>query len=273
MMKIDRLTKISKLIQFNPDVIDVIASINLNFNKLKNPFLRKILAPRVSIENAAKIGGVSIEEFVKKIETLGFIYEKTTNEDKTDISENMNNSFEIENQHIIELDVRPDLAKGKDPFSIILNAIDNLKENEILKLINTFKPVPIINVLKQKGFNAKIENPSTGLYYVYFKRTLLDKSTENEVVESEMGARGNFEEVFAFFGENYHEIDVRDLEMPQPMVQILENLHDLPANYCLYVHHKKIPQFLLPQLKERNFVFQSKEIDEDNIKMLIYKNK
>jgi len=271
-MDITPKTRISKLIKFNPDVINAIASINQNFKKLKNPVLRKLLAPRVTIENAAKIGGVSVSDFIKNLIPLGFVYNEEAVEN-IENDENMSNTFDIIDQTIIELDVRPDLEQGNDPFGKIMEAIDKIGEGEILKLVNSFEPVPIINAIKQKGFTEMVENPSTGLFFVYFKRTSADNSDKNDEVAYNESLKGDFEEVYASFGGNCIELDVRDLEMPQPMVQILSKLNELPDNYCLYVHHKKIPQFLLPQLKERNYAFLTKEIDHGNVKMIIYKGR
>ena len=271
-MEITSKTKISKLIEFNYEVIDVIASINSNFKKLKNPVLRKLLAPRVTIENASKIGGVSIEYFMQKLEPLGFIW--IDREENNQIkNEDMSENFEVKNERIVELDVRPDLAQGNDPFGKIMAAIATIKDNEILKITNTFEPFPIINVLKQKGFISRVENPSNGLYYIYFKKVTVDTSSEKDELAYAESLKGDFDDVFASFGNLTIEMDVKHLEMPQPMVQILEKLKEIPEGNCLYVHHKKVPQFLLPQLKERGYVYLTKEIDEDNVKMLIYKDK
>ena len=67
-MVVNRKTRISTLIAEDSKVIDTIASINKHFNKLKNPVLRRVLAPRVTIEDASKIGGVTINVFLNKRE-------------------------------------------------------------------------------------------------------------------------------------------------------------------------------------------------------------
>lgn len=67
------------------------------------------------------------------------------------------------------------------------------------------------------------------------------------------------------------EIDVRDLEMPLPMVTILKELEEMGENEALYVHHKKVPQYLLPELAERNFRTWAAEVDDQNVKLLIHK--
>jgi hypothetical protein len=55
------------------------------------------------------------------------------------------------------------------------------------------------------------------------------------------------------------------------MVTILKELEDLKENDALYVHHKKVPQYLLPELAERNFTTWITEVDENNVKLLIHK--
>ena len=71
-MYINENTKISVLINYNPKSVDAIVSISNNFDKLKIPILRKVLASRVSIKQAAKIGGSSVDEFYNKLIPLGF---------------------------------------------------------------------------------------------------------------------------------------------------------------------------------------------------------
>ena len=179
--------------------------------------------------------------------------------------------FDLENDKITVLDVREGLSKGIDPFGEIMKTINDFSDGEVLKIVNTFEPAPIINVLKQKGFISKVEHISEKEIHTYLKKVVEDKSDELNKKAMNESKTNDLDSVLASFKEKIKEIDVRDLEMPQPMVSILEELANLPDDHCLYVHHKKIPQFLLPQLDERNYVYLSKEIDVDNTKMLIFK--
>ena len=67
-------------------------------------------------------------------------------------------------------------------------------------------------------------------------------------------------------------VDVRNLEMPLPMHTILEALDVLSSDKALFVYHKRIPVFLLPELEERNFSTRIKEISEAEVQLLIYKD-
>ena len=59
--------------------------------------------------------------------------------------------------------------------------------------------------------------------------------------------------------------------MPMPMVTILEAIEGLEEGHALYVHHKRLPQYLLPELKKREFDYKKQEVDADNMKLIIYR--
>ena len=270
-MKISRETKISSILKANKQALDVIAEINPHFRKLRNPILRKVLAARVDIQTAAKIGGVDVQIFFNKLSEIGFeIVEKeqVVNDENIKTTEIM---IDTEKDNIILLDVREDLENGIDPFKEIMSTIKDFKQGDVLKIINTFVPSPIINVLKQKGYESKVEHISEKEIHTYLKKVSEDKSLDLNEKAKEKAATDQLDLVLATFKEKFKEMDVRDLEMPEPMVKILEELKNVPEDYALYVHHKKVPQFLLPQLDERGYVYLTKEINQDNTKMLIFK--
>jgi uncharacterized protein (DUF2249 family) len=74
------------------------------------------------------------------------------------------------------------------------------------------------------------------------------------------------------FGDHIQKVDVRHLEMPQPMHTILEALDHLSSGTALYVYHKRIPVFLLPELVQRGFDYRIKEIKDGEVHLLIFEN-
>lgn len=240
---------------------------------MKNPILRRVLAPRVTIVDAAKVGGVALEVLVTKLETIGFEFEsdlkdipnKTTQKISKEMASQLKNI-----KNLVTLDVRPTLDSGVDPFKIIMEAVKKLKDEETLQIINSFEPIPLIRKLKSKGFKSWIERPDEGVVHTFFKKDT-SKWVDNEIEEVVKKNKKDFDEQLAFFDGNYKTIDVRQLEMPEPMVQILKEIETLNEGQALYVEHKKIPQFLLPELEQRNFEILFKEIDCNHTKLLIYK--
>jgi hypothetical protein len=66
-------------------------------------------------------------------------------------------------------------------------------------------------------------------------------------------------------------LDVRQLEMPKPMLAILEQTRNLVAGSTLFVYHKKIPVYLLPEMEKQGLTYAFKAIDPGDVHMLIYK--
>src|SRR5690606_37400619 len=141
---------------------------------------------------------------------------------------------EIENKHtplssisseIIDFDVRPILAEEKDPLKLILQKVTALKENQILRIINDFEPIPLINLLVKKGFKHQTERLDDQTVITSFARIANIKS-EEFIQEKQVFASENedeFEQKLNSFSENkLHIIDVRELEMPLPMTNILK---------------------------------------------------
>ncbi|HIP49734.1 MAG TPA: DUF2249 domain-containing protein [Lutibacter sp.] len=265
-MQVTRNTKISRILRENKLAVETISSINPHFKKLNNPVLRRVMAPRVTVKDAAKIGKVSINEFLQKLENIGFdvIFEEQTLETSSKTTKT-----EIEPSQIVVLDVRPTIESGADPFKEIMAGVKEMKESETLKVINVFEPIPLITILKEKGYKSWTNEVSANEYHTFFEKET--PISHQEIVADMPISEGSFEEKLVSFGGNIREIDVRLLEMPEPMVNILKEIETLADDYVLLVNHKKVPQFLLPELKSRGYIWIHKEIEPGLTQLLVFK--
>lgn len=173
------------------------------------------------------------------------------------------------NASLVSFDVRSILKNGEDPFKKIMHKVELLEVGQTLEIINTFEPIPLINVLKSKGYSTNVVRQDD-LVITYFKKETKEKVEEESDIDSK---EQNFDEVYKLYVGKLEYVDVRFLEMPEPMTTILEKLEKLPKDYGLLVDHKKVPQFLLPQLEERDFDIFFNEIEENYIQLLIRKRK
>ena len=171
-------------------------------------------------------------------------------------------------EQLVQLDVRPVLAGGPDPFQLIMGKINELEVGQVLEIINTFTPAPLITVLKRQGFSAYTEMVNDQLVHTYFFK---DPATTTPVASANESIRSHWDEVNARFADNLVFADVRGLEMPEPMIHILDALDRLPDDKALFVYHKKLPVFLLPELKERQFDYRVNEIAPGEVHLLIFR--
>jgi uncharacterized protein (DUF2249 family) len=53
-----------------------------------------------------------------------------------------------------------------EPFGDIVAALEDLSDDESLLLINGFEPVPLYDVLEDRGFDYETTNPDSGEWHV-----------------------------------------------------------------------------------------------------------
>ena len=264
MITVNPDTKISDLIKANPDVIDAIASINPLFRKLKNPVLRRVLASRVTIAEAVKIGKSSLVIFAAKLRPLGFNLPHSAN-DVNDMPVEVRPAV-AEVVYEALLDVRETIKENKDPFQDIIKVLLKLRKGGTLLLVNSFVPFPLIKILERKGYGIIVIHPAEGVVHTYITKAT-DEPVQDEV---NFVSEAEFDKIEDIYRNNLVVTDVRQMPMPEPMRHILGKLHDLHAGHALFVYHKKIPMFLLPELAAMRYKYVFKE-KPDAVLMIIYK--
>lgn len=271
MIPINANTKIASLIKQHPDALETIVSISPKFTKLRNPILRKVIAGRTSIAMASRIGGCSVEDFLNRLQPLGFETDTTAVAienavENIPVPDFMKN---IQADKITELDVRPVIETGKDPLTFILQKVKTLEPGSVLKIINSFEPTPLIHLLCKQGFESYAEVISDELVNTYFYKKTDKPILFEDIVTADSAG---WDDILSRFAGKTESIDVREMEMPLPMHTILEALNSLPVDKALFVYHKRIPVFLLPELEEMQFSYRIKEIRDGEVHLLIYKD-
>jgi uncharacterized protein (DUF2249 family) len=142
-------------------------------------------------------------------------------------------------------DVRPVLAGGEDPFTVLMERADTVEFGEVLVVDAPFNPSPLRRVLGSQGFSSFAQRLSEGHWRVFFRRDGGgDWAAEADIVT---------EGALSWREDDGIHIDVRKLQPPQPMVAILSLIDGLPAPETLIVHHDRMPSFLIPELAERGW--------------------
>lgn len=261
-------TRISAILKNCPQALEAIISISPAFEKLRNPVLRKLLAGRVTIKDAAKIGKCSAQNFFNVLLPLGLRFEGFGGEAKGD--KLIYSSFPGERKKAaVVIDIRRDLAAGNDPLDKIIEALNGLEETELLCIVNTFEPLPLLRIIGKRGFSFEVTIDKQDNVETWIGR-------ENAVIlgagaKINMLRQSSFEGRISFFFERLQLLDVRKLEMPGPMMQILAALENLPAGHALLVNHRKIPLLLFAELQENGFLCDVCEISAGNVQLLFYR--
>lgn len=142
--------------------------------------------------------------------------------------------------HFRELDVRPLLREGGDPFQAIMSAVSSLSPGEGLKLFATFRPQPLLSVMAQRGFGHEVLEIDGGDFEVRFTPEETGLVVSGEAVSPEV------------WPDPAVELDLTDLPPPEPMVRILATLEKMSEGEVLFALLAREPLFLYPELAVRN---------------------
>lgn len=272
-MTITPQTRISEIVKQKKESIGVIASLAKPLEKLRNPILRKVMASRVTLADAARMGGCRLSDMVHALEKLGFTYLGSTKGDEEQM-EKPKWLIDASENKVVWFDARPVLNKGQDPLKEILAAFRKVKPDELFAIITGFVPVPLIGLLKQKqGVDAYVDKVAPFLYHTYFH---ISKSVENRTSTSAtegpvMHDKESFVAMKKRFSDGHIQfLDVRHLEMPLPMQTILAALPNLPAGKALHVQHKRIPVYLLEEMASMNYAVHIYQAAEGEVELLIF---
>ena len=156
----------------------------------------------------------------------------------------------------VQLDVRQDIRRGKEPFARIMAAVTALGPDQVLELRAPFEPIPLYDVLGRRGFAHWTEPRAVDDWSVWFYRTGTPLTERCRAATPGAGERV---------------LDVRGLEPPQPMVRVLEEIDRLAPGTRLEVHHDRRPLFLYPQLEDRGFRHETDEPTVGLVRIRIWK--
>jgi TusA-related sulfurtransferase len=142
----------------------------------------------------------------------------------------------------LDVDVRPTLRAGGEPFGEIMAAVNTLPPGRGLRLLATFKPVPLFHVLGSKGFTHEEREIGGGDWEVLFS------PAGSSDVEAAPAAADRSADSWP---EPVREMDNRDLDPPEPMVRILAATEEMQPGEVLSALLCREPMFLLPELAKR----------------------
>ena len=270
LMKISANTKIAALLKHNMASLDAIIAIDRKFEKLKNPVLRRLMAGRTSIAQAAKIGNVPVRDFFAALVPLGFEPDETEPIRMNNNKGGARPAFfqNLAADKIVSLDVRPLLEKNDDPLQLIMKTIHALPKPHVLKLINSFEPTPLVALLEKKGYISYSEWIDANTVHTYFG---LANGNAEPVAIADIESPRDWDGLLEKFQGHMKSIDVRHLKMPMPMHTILEELDLLEDGQALYVYHKRVPVYLIDELKSKKYEYSFKEIGPGEVHLLFWK--
>lgn len=158
-MDINLHIKVSDLLDEYPQLENTLLELSPAFSKLRNPILRRTVAKVTTLQQAAKVAGISPILLLETLRQAAGLPIDGSNE-SIDIENEQKDKPEWfdETNITIRFDARPIIESGENPMQEIIRLSKELQNNQIMELTAPFKPVPIMDLLKSKGFEVWYNN-------------------------------------------------------------------------------------------------------------------
>lgn len=163
-----------------------------------------------------------------------------------------------------DLDVRPLLREGGEPFGAIMEAVAALAPGQSLRLLATFKPVPLFQLLGKRGFEPSAREIGGGDWEVIFTPVVQSVQSTGELKEP-IGTVATDDA----WPEPITELDNRDLDPPEPMVRTLEGVEALLPGQTLAALLPREPLFLFEELEARGYRWRGAFEPEGHYRVMI----
>ncbi|MGD9049902.1 MAG: DUF1858 domain-containing protein [Anaerolineae bacterium] len=161
-------TKVAELIDAYPQLEQVLIDYVPAFEKLKNPVLRKTVARITTLQQAAAIGGVNVEDLINHLR-------KEVGQDRfSGAAESAYTTVQpgwySETRVVAELDARSMLAEGEQPVNQVIADLNALAPGDIYKLVAPFMPAPLVDKASSLGVSHWITEKDNQELIIYFCR-------------------------------------------------------------------------------------------------------
>ncbi len=159
-------TKVLQLIETYPHLEDVLIEYAPAFKKLKNPILRKTVARIATLQQAASVGNIKVEDLINRLrkEVGQDLYAGTSSVEYTTQKPDWFNESLIDSQ----FDAKQMLAQGEQPVNQVIADLNAMKKGKIYKLIAPFLPAPLIDKatsLKIQHWVEKCDEEEVNVYF------------------------------------------------------------------------------------------------------------
>jgi len=167
-------TKVSQLIETYPQLEDVLIEYAPAFKKLKNPVLRKTIARITTLQQAAAIGNVKVEDMINRLrKEVGQDNRKEVGQDKVTDSTVSGYNYSkpewfSEDNIVTEFSAVEMLARGEHPVNQVMADLNNMDQGKIYKLITPFLPAPLIDKATSLNCRHWIDKTSESEFDIYF---------------------------------------------------------------------------------------------------------
>jgi hypothetical protein len=160
----------------------------------------------------------------------------------------------------VTIDVRSLIATGGCPFRQVMGTVARVPVGGGLVIEAPFNPLPLRRVLGDKGFDTAAERLGSDHWRICCLR---------KPAEAVSPRGGDAAAAGIWRSDDGVHIDVRGMEAPAPLVNILRLIDSCEHDGVVIVHHRRQPVYLLPELAERGWSWEQVSGEPGEVRLVL----
>lgn len=184
-MKVTAEMKVKDALNINGRMLDAFTWLAPEFERLRNPALRKVMANRATIEQAARVAKLPLTEILyvlnlaageepellnREFDSLPVGAFQVARDDPARKPRELLNLKDTD-ERVRFVDVMPHARLGEDPLPTIMRNLLALEsDREVLLVRHPFDPVPLRDLFARRGYASWAEERRPAEWYIYFYR-------------------------------------------------------------------------------------------------------
>ncbi len=150
-------------------------------------------------------------------------------------------------EEAVVVEVKSILKQGISLFTHVMDTVNQLKSGQSLIVKSTFNPRPLMSQMRRRGYSVSQEKVGKMIITTFSPAA---ESAGPQFRETALAADTHIEGPEEF-------LDNRGLVPPEPMQRTLATLDHLPVGTVLVIHNDRVPVFLLGQLDDDEFPYET----------------
>lgn len=265
--------RVSDVIARDEALVEIFVRHAPQFDRLRSRTLRRVMARLVTVEQAARMGGVAVDLLLRDLN--GALTAPMRGDAASPVAcakpgvapepAPAPDGYPS-NREVVDVDVREDLRAGREPFSKIMAAVGALRPDQVLHVRAIFEPVPLFTALGKRGLTHASRQEGPDDWSVWFWRA------EPAVAAVPAAPAGQLPPPDAPpLDAATVWLDVRGLMPPEPLMRTLAALDTLPDGHQLVHVNARVPELLFPMLAERGFACELDDSRADRVLVRVWR--
>lgn len=160
----------------------------------------------------------------------------------------------------IVVEVKSILKQGLSLFGHMMDTVNRLEPGQTLIVKSTFNPRPLMSQMRRRGYTVQQEKVGKITITTFTPGESLGMSSRGSTETDPVPIEGP---------EDF--LDNRGLVRPEPMQRTLTRLEEVPVGTVLVIHNDRVPVFLLGQLDDDGYPYETRAHADDSAIVRILK--